>query len=115
MGKFARDKGARGEREWRDVLRAMGYADAERGCQRKGGPDSPDVKNGIPGTHCEVKRTERLSLYEAMAQADADAGDDLIPYIAHKRNGKPWLVIVAADDLKSFALQVLGGWEVSGS
>ena len=32
MGKYERDKGARGERMWRDVCRAEGY-DAKRGCQ----------------------------------------------------------------------------------
>ena len=38
----SRAKGARGERMWRDQLRAEGYT-AKRGQQHAGGQDSPDV------------------------------------------------------------------------
>ena len=38
----SRAKGARGERQWRDELRAQGYTD-KRGQQFAGGQDSPDV------------------------------------------------------------------------
>jgi len=38
----SREKGKRGERQWRDELRANGYA-ARRGQQFSGSPDSPDV------------------------------------------------------------------------
>ena len=103
MGKASRDKGARGEREWRNVLRSLFRCDtAERGCQRAGGPHSPDVINGIPGTHAEVKRVERLRLYEAMEQASGDAGDS-IPYVASKRNRGEWLITVRAEDMPRFA------------
>jgi len=38
----SREKGKRGERQWRDELRANGYT-ARRGQQFAGSPDSPDV------------------------------------------------------------------------
>ena len=98
----SRDKGARGERDWRDFLRSIGCTNARRGCQHAGGPDSPDVADGIPDTHAEVKRTERLQLHAAMAQAIGDAGDAL-PYVAHRRNGDEWLVTLRAKDLMRLA------------
>lgn len=54
MSKFSRDKGARGEREFRDLLREHGF-EARRGQQFAGGNDSPDVVTDLP-CHVEVKR-----------------------------------------------------------
>jgi Holliday junction resolvase len=102
----SRDKGARGEREWAAYLAEMGFP-ARRGCQFQGTPDSPDVSGGIPGTHAEVKRVERLNVDAAMEQAEADAGDAAIPYVAHRRNRKPWLVTLRACDLVEFARAIL--------
>lgn len=98
MGKInSRSKGARGERLWRDQLRDAGFC-AERGQQRSGSPDSPDVKcPSMPDVHFEVKHVEKLSIYDAIEQAERDAVD-LVPVVAHKRNRKPWLVTMLADD-----------------
>ncbi len=98
----SRDKGARGERELAAFLQSHGVA-ARRGQQNSGGADSPDVKHDIPGIHIECKRTEVLSLYVALAQAIKDAGAALTPTVWHKRNNKPWLVILRAEDFLSFA------------
>ena len=38
----SREKGKRGERRWRDVLREAGFLKAYRGAQYHGGADSPD-------------------------------------------------------------------------
>lgn len=105
----SREKGKRGEREWAKFLRDLGYADARRGVQHAGGPDSPDVVGGIPGTHAEVKRTEALSVYKAMDQAERDAGGSSVPYVAYRRNGRPWLIIIPADRLEEFAKSVVEG------
>lgn len=110
----SRSKGARGEREWRDELRAQGYMKARRGQQFAGGPDSPDVVcPELERFHFEVKRTEKLNVYDAYDQAKRDAGgtdyihpdgktvlasvDWKTPVVAHRRNGRPWLVIMSAD------------------
>jgi hypothetical protein len=91
----SRQKGARGERQWRDELRAAGY-DARRGQQFSGSPDSPDVVCGsLPWAHFEVKLVERLNIYEAMEQAIRD-GRSKIPFVVHRRNHWPWLVTMEA-------------------
>lgn len=103
----SRAKGQRGEREWAAWLRDnLGCTEARRGQQHRGGPDSPDVLGGIAGTHCEVKLVEKLSLYAAMDQAVREAGENAVPYVAHRRNRKPWLVIVQAHDLLAFVRAV---------
>ena len=97
MGKMSRDKGARGEREIASILRDYGYSQAARGCQRQGGPDSPDVKN-LPGIHIEVKRTEKFSLYDALDQAKRDAESINMPAVFHRRNNHPWVVVMELAD-----------------
>ena len=110
----SRQKGARGEREWAAELRRLGFDGARRGQQFSGSPDSPDVADGIPGTHPEVKRVERLNLQDAMDQAVRDAGD-AIPYVAHRRNRSDWLVTLRASDMLDFAERLLQGLEQHGS
>lgn len=96
MGKMSRDKGKRGERELAGILRGYGF-DAKRGVQYHGGPDSPDV-TGLPGVHIEVKRTEKLSLYDALAQSRADSGPEEMPVVIHRRNDCEWVVIQPLPD-----------------
>ncbi len=70
----SREKGKRGERQWRDELRANGYA-ARRGQQFSGSPESPDVVcDALPWIHFEVKAVERLNIEDAMEQARRDCG-----------------------------------------
>ena len=92
----SRQKGCRGEREWAAVCREHGY-EARRGQQFCGANGDADVV-GLPGIHIEVKRVERLNLYDAMAQAKADARDNEMPIIAHRKNHCEWLVVMGADD-----------------
>lgn len=92
----SRAKGARGERQWRDELRANGYA-ARRGQQFCGSPDSPDVIcEALPWAHFEVKCVERLNIEDAMEQARRDGGGK-VPLVAHKRNHRAWLVTMSAE------------------
>lgn len=101
----SRDKGARGELEWAEELKARGF-EARRGQQFSGGGDSPDVVHNIPGVHFEVKRTERFSLYAAVDQARRDAGTTNMPIVVHRCNDDKhkascrgdWLVVLSADD-----------------
>lgn len=98
MGKFSREKGARGERELAAKLKELGIADAYRSRQYCGAATSADLL-GIPGIHAEVKRCESLSLYKAYEQAKRDSGDSGdTPAVFHRRNGKPWLVVLALED-----------------
>lgn len=105
----SRSKGKRGELEARDALNAaFPELDCVRGQQRSG-LEQADVVGVWPGTHCEVKRVERLNIHDAVEQAERDAGE-CIPFVLHRRNRKPWLVTVKLDDLGAFARK-LGGNE----
>lgn len=104
-GKKSRDKGKRGERDARDALIEHLGCEAKRGQQHCGGEDSPDVKTSIDGVHFEVKRTEKLSLYQALEQAIGDAGSN-VPVVLHRKNNKPWVAIVELSRLKELAERI---------
>ena len=70
MGKKQQRKGADGERELADLLRAKGY-DVKRGGSMTYGT-IPDIV-GLPDIHVEVKRQERLDLIDAIYQAETDS------------------------------------------
>lgn len=94
-----------GERELAAFLRAQGFPEAKRGQQFKGSPESPDIL-GLPGHHVECKRVEALSLYDAVGQAQRDAGPTDIPIVCHRRNGKPhhplpWVAILTLENYLS--------------
>lgn len=101
----SRAKGCRGERQFRDVLRAAGYCDARRGQQFSGGNESPDVVcPELPSIHWEVKFVNAGNPYVWMEQAirDSNGGGivpSLTPIVAHKRNGKEWLAVLRMEDL----------------
>ena len=106
----SREKGKRGERQWRDELRANGYA-ARRGQQFAGGADSPDVVcDGLPWAHFEVKLVERLDIYAAMDQARRDSGGRAA-FVAHRRSFWPWLVSMDAEGFyQVLRMDVTGDW-----
>lgn len=96
----SKNKGARGERMWRDELRSHGYTESYRSQQYCGTEDSADVIcPELPNYHFEVKFTERFKIYDAMWQARHDSGQSLkIPIVAHKKKNHEWLVVMCADD-----------------
>lgn len=97
----SRDKGERGEREWRDELRAEGY-EAHRGCQYSGkgadGSQQPDVVCKDLKIHWEVKRTNRLNLRKAIAQAKADAKRAGLEHwsVAWREDYGEWIMITSS-------------------
>lgn len=96
-GRSSQSKGARGEFELTELLQQYGYTVQRGGSETYG--TVPDI-TGLPGIHVECKRTERLNVYEAMAQSirDADRFRDGLPTVFHRRNRKPWLVTMRLDD-----------------
>ena len=106
----SRNKGKVGELEWAAKLREFGF-EAERGQQRAGGADSPDVRCSIPKVHFEVKRVEALNIYKAMEQATRDCDKGMEgnssgyrePVVAHRKNRTEWLVTLRADDYLGIA------------
>ena len=51
---------------------------------------------GLPGIHVSIRRTERLRMDDAMAQAAAEAGDRF-PVLAHRSNHQPWRITMDLD------------------
>ncbi len=102
IGRGSKNKGKVGEREVVALLREHGYK-ARRGQQYAGGGDSPDVVHNMEladdcQIHIEVKRGEQLSLWAALDQAEEDAPLADIPVVFHRKNNKPWVVILSAVD-----------------
>jgi len=95
IGKLSKDKGKRGEREVVDLLKLYGFK-ARRGQQYAGGPFSPDIVHNMKGFHIEVKRTEKLSLYKALDQAQADKAEHETPIVFHRPSQRDWVVIMPA-------------------
>lgn len=95
----SRSKGQRGEREWASVLRGRfpGLA-FRRGLQSRGGGKEVMDVEGLPGFHCEVKRVEKLNIWQALAQAESDSDPGLIPIVPFRRNRGGWYVALRADD-----------------
>lgn len=89
-------KGARGEREWASFCREQGFTECRRG-QQYSGIEGEDVVN-LPFIHQEVKRTERLNIYDTIDQAVRDAKENKLPIVAHRKNKEDWLVIMRAED-----------------
>lgn len=53
---------------------------------------------GLPGIHIEVKRRERLNIYDAIDQAKRDRKPDDLPAVFHRKNHCEWLVTMSLDE-----------------
>ena len=97
MSRYSQRKGADGERELAAVLQECGFNTQRGGSETFG--TVPDVV-GLPGIHIEVKRVERLNVFEAMKQAvrDSEFFRDGLPTLFHRRNREPWLVTMRLSD-----------------
>jgi len=99
-------KGKRGEREAAQLLRDLFGVEARRSQQYCGQAGDADLQTDT-GIHFEVKRVERLNLYEAARQAESDSGG--APWvILHKRNRKPWVAILEPERLVEIAGRLAG-------
>lgn len=92
----SREKGRRGEIEIAHKLQEYGY-NTRRGQQYSGANGDADVV-GLPNVHLEIKRVEKLNLYDAMAQSVHDARDGEVPVVMHRKNRCDWLVTMRFDD-----------------
>ena len=97
MGRSQQRKGRAGEIELAHILQSHGF-DIDPGMARSYGT-VPDI-SGLPGVHIECKRTERLNVSQAMAQAvrDAERFQDGTPAVFHRRNREAWLVTMLMSD-----------------
>lgn len=93
----SKQKGKAGELEWKDELIKHGH-EARRGVQYSGLAGNADVVCESLPIHFEVKRAEKLNVYEAVAQAVRDCPQGKWRAVAHRRNRSEWLVTMTADD-----------------
>lgn len=98
-------KGAEGERELARKLKEYGYR-TRRGQQYCGANGDADVV-GLPYIHIECKRVEALNVSKAMLQAKADARENEIPAVFHRKNNEKWLVTLELDDF----MKIYSEWE----
>jgi hypothetical protein len=98
MSRAQREKGKRGERLWRDVLRMFGF-EAERAGYKQAhlGSGGADVEDNS-GLWWEVKFVEALNVRRAYEQAALACPIGVPPAVAHKTSSKPWLVTMAGED-----------------
>lgn len=102
----SRKKGKRFELLVAGLFRSIGY-EARRGQQYCGANGDADVV-GVPGIHIECKAVEKLNLYDAMSQAKADAKEEEIPVVIHKKNNCAVLVTMEFDQWA----KLYQAWEV---
>lgn len=97
-GRYSRNKGKRGERQWRDFLKSHGF-NARRGQQFSGEEGRDVICEGMPEIHHEVKYQEAVpkKIYDYLFQAKRDA-KELIPIVALRRNNYDWAIVMDADD-----------------
>lgn len=95
MAVNSKQKGARFERQLASKLKEYGY-DCRRGQQYCGANGDADVV-GLPGIHIEAKHQEKMSLYNWMSQAKADAREGEMPAVFHKKNNCEVLVTMLLD------------------
>ena len=88
-GSYSRNKGARGEREVCNILRAAGY-DVARSSQADGAR-SPDC-DGVSGIWIEVKIGKRVNVRSAWRQACNDT-DSREPVVVWRDDRSEWLVM----------------------
>ena len=112
MAVNSKRKGKTGELELAAKLKAHGY-DARRSVQYNGkAEDGQADLLGLPGIHIECKRTEKLSLYDAVNQAKRDSKDkNQIPVVFHRKNNCEWLAIMTLDDF----MEIYREWEAGQS
>lgn len=113
MGRRERERGKRGERQLRDLLRSYGFSDAIRGCQYSGktdqGETSPDVLCRSLPYHWESKLCEDIKLHQWIQQAKSDCNGRPWVVASRQNRGKWWMCtsVKAADDLGLWAEKAL--------
>lgn len=95
----SKQKGARGERELSKKLQEFGYI-TRRSVQYNGKAEEGQADIvGLPYIHVEVKRVERLNIYDAIEQAKRDSKkSDNLPAVFHRKNNCEWLVTMRLED-----------------
>ena len=101
----SKQKGKRGELEACKALETILNISHMRSVQYCGRAGDADIV-GLKGVHFEVKRLEKMNLYEALSQAIDDAKNDEVPVVMHRKNKKDWVLVLKAENMVDFARAV---------
>jgi len=99
-GRGARSKGGAAEREVVELLKAHGWLEARRNF-RSGADGGADITGGPADTSWEIKRQERVCIWEWLQQAAEAARPTDTPIVAFRRNRSEWLAVLPLEDLLS--------------
>ena len=107
-GRGKRNKGATGERELAALLSdALGrVVKRNLGQAREGGCDI-----NIQHWNIEVKRQEKIKIYDWMKQAMESCAAGQSPVVAFRKNGKDWLVTMTLNDWVGLIRECIEGEE----
>lgn len=93
----SRDKGKRGELEIVNYYKQYGFDTVRTAPLQAGFVEGAADVSGIPGFHIEVKRQEALNIWAALAQAERDAPEGVVPTVHFRRNRSGWYVVLPID------------------
>ena len=110
MGRASREKGKRGEREFAQILRDLGFQ-AERTVQYCGRNGTSDVSSSLDGVHIEVKRYARIAALRFMEQAVRDCPSSDLPVVAMREDHGEWMIMIRVKDLPGLATKFVEGRE----
>lgn len=99
MTAASRNKGLKGEREVAALWQRYGFA--VRGLEGAG-DHLVIAANGFT-IHSEVKRRERINLWEVWKQTAGECPPGVMPVLAARRNNMSWLAVTWLDDLAILA------------
>ena len=99
-------KGVRVEREFVQFLTDLGLLSARRSSQYSAKLEGdPDIFcDELSKFHLEVKGRQDNGIYFWLEQAKLDSRGETTPMVAIKRNNKPWIVTMLAEDWVRLAL-----------
>lgn len=103
MSKRQRDKGKRGELEAAAAWNKLFGTNVRRSQQYCGRSNESDDLVGQPGLSIEVKRRNRLNVYDALAKALGEAQDGTEAVLLHRADRQPWLFTCRLQDLPAIA------------
>ena len=102
----SKKKGKVGELEACKALETILGVRCRRSVQYCGVAGDADIV-GVDGLHLEIKRMEKMNLYEALEQAIRDARGSEVPVVMHRKNRKHWVIVLKAEDMVEFARTIL--------
>lgn len=94
----SKQKGKRGELEFCSKMKKYGY-NVRRSVQYNGSTTEGQADViGLDKIHCEIKRVEKLNIYNAISQAKVDHKEGELPTVFHRKNNCEWLVTMTLED-----------------